>query len=220
MDHLICLFVVTACLLNPFPVDAERFSKVGDSITHSHEYLYPLGEGNYNLGQWAGFSDEVVRYQASFTRESLAAYPGWTSFDSVRTIGSEYDAWDPQIAFIMIGTNDSPLWVDSGQYESNLREIVRYTLSRNIQPVLFTIPPRGGRDVKPYNDIVWRTATEYHVPVIDYYSGMLGLVNWGLREDMVHPSVPQDGKVAFFDPEHLYYGYNLRNFLTVFYLDH
>jgi hypothetical protein len=73
--------------------------------------------------------------------------------------------------------------------------------------------------VTPYNDAVVRTARAFDTPLVDYHTAMEQAINHGIREDGIHPSSPPDGFASNFDSEHLKYGYNIRNLMTLQVLD-
>src|SRR5262245_53057767 len=64
------------------------FSKVGDSITASELFLYPVGNGGLRLGNYGYlgntfnfFMKTSARDNNSFSNHSLAARGGWTTRD-------------------------------------------------------------------------------------------------------------------------------------------
>lgn len=210
--NLLRLLVVLSCL---FP--QLQLVKVGDSITAAHEYLWPIGEGNYNL---AGnpYADAVEVYGWSFARESDLATSGWTTRDVALALqrDNQLDHAGPgTVAIVMIGTNDPPEWVDTGFSLTMLREVVNGVQQHGARVVLWTIPPNVNKPVEPFNALVWQVAQEYSVEVIDYHGAMVSLPNAGASPDGVHPSTPPDGQVATFDSTHLQYGYTLRNYLAL-----
>jgi lysophospholipase L1-like esterase len=202
-------------------------SLVGDSITETGAFLRPFGERNYSLGDYWRLQVAVDRFGPSFVRDRLAAQGGfraWNLLESMPDCGAEtlvdceYQTYHPSIAIIMIGTNDLTE-SNYGDVAGRLRQIVDITIANGVIPVLSTVPPSHGYDVTAYNGAVARIATEYEIPLIDYYTAMLDLPNDGLGEDGIHPSLPPDGDTATFDDEHLAYGYTLRNLTALQMLD-
>lgn len=211
----------------PGPVDdggaltISRFAKVGDSISAAHEFLYPCGEGRFSAGLYPELTGTVTRYQTSFIRESNLAISGWTTRDvQIALTGhdTEYERWQPDVAFIMIGTNDPPDWLASGFSKTNLRTIVRGTLGRNIKPVLMTIPANKNKPVTEFNRMIYEVAGEFNVEVLDYFTLLSTLPSQGLSEDGVHPSIPPDGQTCYFNGTHMLYGMTARNWLIVSWL--
>jgi len=221
---------------------ANVFSRVGDSITASENFLYPIGWGQYVLGQY-GYLGDVIGYfsQAnartgnSFASAPLAAGGGWTTERLLMPGGStpqicgsdtpiecEYKHVHPAIALIMIGTNDS----GSGSpdvFAGNLSRIIETTINMGIIPVLSTIPPKNlGEDqenrVNTYNGVITQIARRYDIPLWDYYSNMVNAPNRGLSSDGLHPSISPFGSGRF-TPDSLLFGYTIRNLNALQVLD-
>ncbi len=223
---------------------ANVFSKVGDSITLSTVFLFPIGDGQYNLHDYAGlqpvidyFSAQPVRGSAnSFDNPPLAAKVGWRA-RAVLTPGAadpgacqadetplacEYRLVRPSVALIMLGTNDVVSTPDD-QFEADMRQVIEFTLGKSIVPVLSTIPPlfRTGLEGRSeqLNVIITRLAREYDIPLWDYWSALQGLPNSGIGSDGVHPRWAPVGHSADFTPEYLQYGMVVRNLTALYVLD-
>ncbi len=115
----------------------------------------------------------------------------------------------------MIGTNDSAD-VPAATYTANLRRVLDTTINMGILPVISTIPPKkldptNNAKVDQWNQIIRSLAQQYQIPLWDYWLAMQNLPNQGISNDGVHPSVPPDGAACNFSPDHLAYGYNMRN---------
>ncbi len=220
----------------------HAFTKVGDSITASPNYLTPIGRGNYALGNYgylggaiSFFSGPNGRGANPFAAASIAARNGWST-ESVldpanadpnvcrageTPLECEYRLSKPAVALIMFGTNDSG-GMPSATFQANLQAIVQKSIARGVIPVLSTIPPKHfnpATDARifEFNQIIVATARAYDVPLWDYYAAMAALPGEGLAPDGVHPSAAPDGLNAVFDAEHLRYGYPVRN-LTALYV--
>jgi hypothetical protein len=217
---------------------ANVFSKVGDSITYSRYSLIPVGDGRVQFGSFnylipvtSYFGQETARTGNSFTNISISAYPGWASAMLVdpkvvepicfgqTPIQCEYEQVRPAIAFIMIGTNDVSWNYPLASYENNLKLIIDITLGNDVIPVLFSLPYNTQGDVTPFNRVIVQLASDYQIPLVDYYSLMEQLPNRGLNEDGIHPSRPQDENTADFNADRLVYGYTVRNLVTLHALD-
>lgn len=222
----------------------DVFSKVGDSITASNQFLDPVGIGGLQLFDYAYlqpmvtyFSQTTARDHFSFANTSLAARGGWTSGDVLNPANAsagicqsgesplvcEYRVVRPSVALIMMGTNDVP-WVDSRIYQSNMEQIIQITLDMGIIPVISTIPdlPNGawtGR-VFEFNEIIRNLAVRYDIPLWDYWLSMQNLPNFGISADNIHPSWDAtSGGPAVFTADYLRYGYNMRNLTALMVLD-
>jgi lysophospholipase L1-like esterase len=226
---------------------ANVFAKVGDSITASLYFLYPIGWGTYNLRGYSNLQ-AVVNFFASadardgnnsFSNPSLAAYSGITTAGILdpnsawkqvcqggeSPLECEYRVIKPSVALIMLGTNDVPS-VSLDTYRSNLGSIVQISVDRGIIPVLSLIPVRQGYEDKipAYNQAIADTAAAYDIPLWNFGGALGGLANNGLG-DGIHPSVPPGhgtedySATADFSDENLRYGYTVRNLTALEVLD-
>jgi uncharacterized protein YraI len=216
---------------------ANTFSKVGDSITYSWAYLYPLAS-NYSLADYdylspalGFFSGPNGRGENCFGASPIAAYPGWTTRDLLTPGGAktgacgpgetplecEYRTAQPSVAVIMLGTNDVAQNMSLDTFRANLQRIVDISISRGVIPVLSTIPPFPVLDgnARAFNEVIIATARANDIPLWDFYSSINGLPNRGLSPDGVHPSEAPDNHDAYFDAEHLQYGFTVRNLGTL-----
>jgi uncharacterized protein YraI len=212
---------------------ADSFSKVGDSITFSLAYLYPLA-GDYSLRDFSYlspalsfFSGPNGRGENCFGATPIAAYPGWTTADVLTPGGAktgncgsgetplecEYRTAQPSVALIMFGTNDIAQNMSLDTFRANLQRIVDISISHGVIPVLSTIPPFPTLEssARAFNEAIVATARANDIPLWDYYASINKLPNRGLSSDGVHPSEAPDHQDATFDDEHLQYGFTVRN---------
>jgi len=215
------------------------FTKVGDSITASRNYLYPFGAGVYDLQAYPHLAHVLEFFgtgaDSSFNHDSIAVRNGWSTRDvlserralqrgcpaGTTPLTCEYDNSQPAFALIMLGTNDATA-MNADEYEANLSVIIQTTLDYDIVPVLFTVPPllRPEYDVTPFNHAVIRLSQRYDVPMVNYWLAVQSLPNYGISSDLVHPSAPPSNAGAtLFTPEYLQYGYTVRNLITLQGLD-
>jgi uncharacterized protein YraI len=215
---------------------AHVFTRVGDSITASPNFLTPIGSGSYSLGQYgylAGaisfFSGPNARGANPYLAASIAARNGWST-ESVLSpanadpnvckpgetpLACEYRLVRPSVALIMFGTNDSG-GMPIETFRANLQAIVQTSINMGVIPVLSTIPSKhynsatDGR-VTDFNQVIIATAQAYDIPLWNYWKAMSVLPGEGLAPDGVHPSLAWDGLNAVFDPDHLKYGFPVRN---------
>jgi LysM repeat protein len=224
---------------------ADVFSKVGDSITASPAFLYPVGVGGLHLNEYAYlqpvvayFSQTMARTHNSFANTSLAADAGWTSADLLNPARAlsgicqtgesplvcEYRVTRPALALIMVGTNDAAQGIDSATYRANLQTIVQTSGSMGVIPVLSTLPdnladPYANSRIAEFNGVIAGVAGAYGLPLWDYGRAMQDLPNRGLSPDGVHPSNPADGETGVFTAENLKNGYTLRNLTALMILN-
>lgn len=217
------------------------FSKVGDSITVSGQFLFPIGSGQYDLRGYGDLAEVVAHFSSgwartgnSFYNTSLAAKGGWSSWSVLSPsladsnlcrynespLLCEYRITKPSVALIMIGTNDV-MGTTSDAYRANLRRIVGDTVDQGIIPLLSTIPPfqRSGYEARAdeLNGIIVAVAQEYDIPVWQFWAALQPLPNRGLAPDGVHPSWSPGP--ADFTADNLRYGYTVRNLTALEALD-
>jgi hypothetical protein len=219
------------------------FSKLGDSITAAPNVFFPIGEGNFELGAFT-YLNPVIQYYStgqtrignSFSNESLAASIGWSAAvmfmpryanenfceEEETPLECEYRVNQPSIALIMFGTNDVAHFDRSGYYY-HMERIIVATIERGIIPIISTIPQREGYEANAdeFNEVIVSLTTDYQIPIWDYAAAMANLPDFGLGPDGIHPSIPPRGvrDSAYFDTEHLIYGYNIRNLTGLMILD-
>lgn len=218
---------------------ADVFSKIGDSITVSSNFLHPLGRGQYNLGEFTYLQDVINYYSQttartgnSFVNQSLAATEGWSAFAALTPNSAnpqfcgagelpllcEYRTVRPSVALIMFGTNDAGFRSDE-EFYNDMQRIVTLTEEQGIIPILSTIPnrPDVAHRVQAFNAIIRDIAASNNLPVIEYFELTISLPNFGLTSDNVHPSSPPQGSTAAanFNPINLQYGYVVRNLATL-----
>ena len=222
---------------------AGVFSKIGDSLTVSTYAFHPIGWQTLNLRDHTElepaarqFISVTARTANAFDNIPLAADNGWTSADVLNPhkadsrvcvpgetpLTCEYRLVRPAVALILFGTNDVSK-LSAQDYRRNMTRLITESLAGGVIPVLTTIPPRMQFEgpCNAYNAILFELAAQYQVPLSDYAGAMKALPGYGLSADGVHPSWPP-GDIALtadFTPEHLKYGYTVRNLLTLQTLD-
>ncbi len=223
----------------------DVFSKVGDSITWSRYFLFPVGVGGLQLHDYSylqpvvdHFSRTPARTHNSFANDSAAAGGGWTTATLLTPgrgipgvcqphetpLACEYRVSQPALALIMIGTNDAA-HLSGAVFQHNLETIVQISIDMGVIPVLSTIPDNltsqaMGNQALYFNSIIRNVALAYGVPLWDYWASMQDLPNKGLSGDGVHPSINvATGETGIFSPADLRFGYNMRNLTALMVLD-
>lgn len=196
-----------------------------------------------------GYTTECDTGGNSFNVSSASAMAGWAADaallpllepppectgENVVALRCEYTRLRPAVALVMYGTNDLLRYNDVARYRTSLERIVETSVALGVIPVLSTIPPRIDDPalsprVGAYNAVVVAVASEQRVPLWNYHRALTatpGMVNQGLSEDGVHPSVyggcraPLGCASANFTAEGLRYGYNQRNLTALQVLAH
>jgi lysophospholipase L1-like esterase len=144
-------------------------------------------------------------------------YSGWTVGRLLEHIDGAISRNKPEVAIIMIGTNDISGGKVPEGYREGLQKVIDKCVVAKCIPVLNTIPPKRGatKAVEEANGIIREVAQKNHVPLVDYYSEITKRRpgdSWDgtlIDADGVHPSAGETGK---FDAENLSKsGYALRN---------
>jgi len=160
---------------------------------------------------------------------------------TIRWARENVDVWlkklNPEVVLIMFGSNDVGQ-MDVLEYETKTREVVERCLANGTVVILSTMPPRSGsfEKSKHFAETVRKIAREEHVPLVDYFAGILqrrpddwdgslakfkGLpgdeyqVPTLIARDGVHPSAPKAFANDYSDEALRSSGYGLRNYLTL-----
>ncbi len=207
----------------------------GDSITNSNAFWKTLswsdptpfikGAGdkgddgfpkNPKNGVWKNFIKGAGNKGAANANES-----GWTTGKLLPAMDNVIKRDNPELAIIMIGTNDVRGNKVPAAYRGDLEKIVQKCLDAKCIPILNTIPPRKDCDsaVKELNEIVKETAAKFKIPLVDYYDAMMKISGgkWEgtvMGNDGVHPS-NNTGKALDFSEENMKNnGYALRTWVN------
>lgn len=130
---------------------------------------------------------------------------------------------DPQIAIILLGSNDAGQNVPVERYLASMESIYMKCIENGTIPVVTTVPPRNPDPaglIGPYNDGLTALAKKHGLPLVDYYGEILarqpGNAWQGtlISKDGVHPS--NEGSTGPATPDNLAKcGYLLRGWLNV-----
>lgn len=217
----------------------HTFIKVGDCMTHDAYFLHPLGEGDYDLGEYQDLQP-VIDYFVdgdlnSFARESQASAGGFNSASVLDSLWAnpefceagetpltcEFRAMQPSVALIMFGTNDV-FYLDESSFDFFVRSIVIETIQNDTLPIMSTFPHRPEFPEKSvlYNQIVVQIAQDYDVPLINLWLALASLPNQGIdHEETTRMSFPANGEVCHFIGPNLETGFAMRNLITLQTLD-
>ncbi|HEU5075901.1 MAG TPA: SGNH/GDSL hydrolase family protein [Polyangiaceae bacterium] len=208
---------------------ADRFSKVGDSITRSAKFLTCLAETDPAQLDPA-LQQTLKGLHASpfdsLRRESSCAENGWSAWQPlagrqpplVRELGEVQGLF----AFVLLGTND----IETSRVTTFARRFVKLidaTLAQGAIPLVSTIPERRDRQlsrlkVPRFNAAIRAIAQARRVPLVDLHYALSQLPNEGLANDGIHPSVLSFAgqvRACDFGPAGLRHGFNVRNWLAL-----
>ena len=206
-----------------------RVAQFGDSITYSMAFWSPMSWDDPQRfltrddglpktpakGRWRdaikGARDKGPKF---------GNYSGWRVGNLLKSIDTVLERDKPEVAIIMIGTNDiSGNRVPAG-YRAGLEVVIKKCFKANCVPVLNTISPRRGHDksVKAINAIIRDVAAKQDLPLADFHAACLRArpgQSWDgtiISKDGVHPS---GGKTNLYTEENLKTsGYALRNWVN------
>lgn len=216
----------------------QVFTKVGDCLTASDFYLFPIGKGEYDLGQYGHlqaaidhFSQATVREIEgravnSFSNPSLTASCGFNSAgpldpiwadprwceDGETPLACELRVSNASFVLILLGMHD--MYYTTEKFEGYLDAIVAETVQTGVVPILFTFPARLDKldDVERYNQVIVDIAVKYDVPLANLWLAMRDLPNQGIAEgEVTHPSMPAGGCTTCFSEDGLMAGATMQN---------
>ena len=147
----------------------------------------------------------------------FANYSGWRVGQLHKAMDDVLQKNQPEVAIIMIGTNDIAGGRVPEGYRAGLEQVVQKCLAAGCVPLLNTIPPRRDRDeaVSAANQVIREVANKAQVPLVDFHLACLQMrpgKSWEgtvMSKDGVHPS---GGKSNVYTVENMENcGYALRN---------
>lgn len=206
-----------------------RVAQFGDSITYSMAFWSPMSWDNPDrfIKQDDGLpkAPPKLRWRdyvkgARDKGPKFANYSGWRVGQLLKSMDAVLERDKPEVAIIMIGTNDISGGTVPASYRVSLEEVIKKCTAAHCVPILNTIPPRRDRDkaVDEANKIIRDVAKKLHVPLADFHAECLRRrpgKSWDgtlISRDGVHPS---GGKSNDYSEGNLNVcGYALRNWLN------
>jgi hypothetical protein len=178
--------------------DSHVLSVVGDCESSSDWFLKDFSKGArfYDLGPYTDLQETIDYFNPSLGYPSYAAIRGATAVTVLtplwadRTacqsnespLACEYRVHNPAFAFIALGTNDIH---KRDQFEPRMREIIEYSLEQGVLPILVTKADNleGNESI---NFTIARLASEYRLPVWNFWAAVQPLPDHGLQADGAH----------------------------------
>jgi hypothetical protein len=204
------------------------FSKIGDCGSTPAWFLgdFDRGPKFYRLGEYAYLQAVIQEFQGSYARTSLAAKSGfnvssvlspfWSDAQQCLAdeppVACEVRVHKPMFAFIMLGTNDV---YHLESFEQGMRQVLEFLIENGVVPILSTKADNlEGNEI--INATIARLASEYEVPLLNYWQALQSLPNQGLQEDKAHITYGQN---HFDDPGMMETGWTVRNLTALQALD-
>lgn len=198
-----------------------HFSKVGD-CQNIHQYFLGLFDqpDTHRLGENYAYLQETIDYFAgNWSRSSEAVRTGFNVASVLAPLHANPEAcqpaetplaceirlWKPSFAIVSMETwsEDRPVQA----YEDYLRQIIEYTISQNVVPILATKADNLEGD-HAINRIIANLAAEYDIPLWNFWAATHPLTDEGLMEDGFHLT---NGPNYYDDPQSLDLGWPIRN---------
>ncbi len=175
----------------------RAFSKVGDCQNVLSMFLAVYDHpGRYRLGEYAYLQETIDYFAGSWSRSSQAVRGGFNAASILSPFWADTSVCEsgesplacelrlhrPSFAIISLET----WWEgDPHRYERYYRQIVEYTLSQGVVPILATKADNLEGDWR-INAAVGRIAYEYDVPLWNFWAAVQPLPGHGLLSDGFH----------------------------------
>lgn len=205
----------------------HTFSKVGDCQNVEYFFLGAFDDPTqYNLGQYTSLSSTIEQFKGSFSRKSASVNHGFNIASVLSPIWSpgyceknetplecEYRLNKPSIVIISMET----WWTHqpASEYENYLRQVVQFWVDRSVVPILGTKADNLEHD-HGINASIARVATEFDVPLWNFWLAVQPLPSHGLGEDGFHLLFAQND---FSNETKLRTGWPVRNLTALQALD-
>jgi len=174
----------------------QAFSKAGDSTIESPYFLGRFDDSPYHLGAYHYLQAVIDHFKGSYGRKSLAVRIGqhsWTLLNPAwadkkqcqaaeSPLACEFRLNNPSVLILRLGANDAGV---PKLFDKNMRAVVEYAIEQGVVPVLSTKPDQR-QGTEQINEIVWKIAADYQVPVWDFARVSETLPGRGLGSDGVH----------------------------------
>jgi hypothetical protein len=204
-----------------FGNDPHAFSILGDCLSLPENFLgvFGRGPGQYKLGEYYYLQPAIDWFRPSFSRQGISNGNGFNTAAvlsplranrrlctaSETPMACEYRVHRPSIAIIALGTDDNTVTPDI--FEKRMREIVEFTISSGVVPILATkADNREGNDA--FNKIIANLAYEYGIPLWNFWAAAQPLPLHGLIDNNGHMTLGNPGD--FLTPGSLEHGATVR----------
>lgn len=208
--------------------DARAFSKLGDSLIATPQFLTGFDNRPYDLGDYAFLQPVIEHYAGSFERYGVAIHAGlhsWAVFDPIwankewcepneSILDCEFRLNNPSVLLVLLGTNDSG---SPDAFDYNLRKVVEFSIENGVIPVLATKADRFEGPENRNNIMLRQIAEDFQIPLWDYDLVAGTLPDRGLQEDQVHLTVFVEHDYTM--PEAFQLGHGVHNLTALLVLE-
>jgi len=198
----------------------DRFSKVGDCQNVSSHFLSIFDDpSEYALGEFDGLQSTIDHFAESWAREGEAVDNGFNVASVLSPLWSdpeacqpgenplqcEYRLNKPSIVIVSMET----WWAQrpAEEYEGYMRQIVEFWIDNGVVPILATKADNLEGDYG-LNKAVYKVATEYDIPLWNFWLSIQTLPGNGLSDDDFHLTFARN---FYDDPVRLQYSWPIRN---------
>lgn len=189
---------------------SHAFSKIGDGEISTAWFLsaFDLGTEHYDLGPYQNLMPVTEHFAGSFERIGMAAKRGFNTQRILEVysepvapcesgespLSCELQLHNPAFVIVSLGTNQ--VW-EPDEFEDGMRQILAILLERDVVPILSTKGDNLEGD-HSINGIIACLATEYDLPLWNFWAAIQPLPNHGLQPDLEHLTYG----IPDFDDEH------------------
>ncbi|MBI5964413.1 MAG: SGNH/GDSL hydrolase family protein [Chloroflexi bacterium] len=171
--------------------DPNAFSKVGDCQTSTDFFLVSFDHaGGYDLGEYADLQSTIDYYQGSFSRQSMAVKDGFNVAAVLSPLRADPNLCEkgenplaceirlnhPSVVLISMETNFN--LQTATKYGGYMRQIVEYSISQGVVPILATKADNKEGD-NSINAEIAAIANEYDIPLWNFWAAVHPLPNNG-----------------------------------------
>jgi endonuclease YncB( thermonuclease family) len=174
-------------------VNTASFSMIGDCLSIPERLFRKVSWGDFTLPDGSEYLQSTVeQFRPAWNRQPVTVEGGFVgaSMFSIyfsdpdrcgqfeTPIDCEFRLNNPSIAIISIGTDQKP--GTDEEFEFYMREIVEYSIERNVLPIIATKADPTEEDF-PLNHIMAQLADEYDIPLWNFWASVQHLPNTGLN---------------------------------------
>jgi hypothetical protein len=172
------------------------FTRVGDCQSVVPYFLAAFDYGNYDLGPYTHLQAAIDQFSGSWARQGMASnrgfnvssvfVPVWSDpkacLKNEGPLACEFRIRRPSLVIISMET----WWGgDPIGYEKYLRRIIEYAIGQGAVPILGTKADNIEGDGS-LNRVIVNLATEYDIPLWNFWAAVQPLPNHGLHPDGFH----------------------------------
>ena len=198
----------------------DSFSKVGDCQNVSSHFLAIFDDpAEYALGDFDSLQSTIDQFEESWARTSASVDNGFNVASVLSPLWSDPDVCEPgenpleceyrlnKPSIVIVSMETWWAQRPAEEYEDYMRQIVEFWIDKGVVPILATKADNLEGDYG-LNNAVYNVATEYDIPLWNFWLSIQTLPGNGLSEDDFHLTFARN---FYDDPVRLQYSWPLRN---------